>query len=309
MKNKKYSKKCPKCGNTQYYTYKRGLIQAKKKSSLCSSCGTLGKSKYNYSNFTTNFFSTIDTEEKAYILGFLFADGNVRKDSNNIRICLQEEDKDLLKKIKEEMDLENPINHRDYSGQKSIMLSFHKKEIKEDLIKHGCVPNKSLILEPPKGVPDNLTHHFIRGYFDGDGGFSYSKYGNCDRLVPYFYILSTKEVLSWINNYLPKKCGIHKNTGCYVLSTKSRNKVNKIGNYIYNNSNLFLKRKRDKFIKIKEYNNNFIPQNCTKVRHKKSGDIFNSIKEASKSVEEDYELVRLRLRKGYSTAQFEYVDK
>ncbi len=39
----------------------------------------------------------------------------------------------------------------------------------EDLCKHGCVPNKSLILEFPKTVPSDLIHHFIRGYFDGDG--------------------------------------------------------------------------------------------------------------------------------------------
>lgn len=38
-----------------------------------------------------------------------------------------------------------------------------------DLCKHGCVPNKSLILTFPRTIPDNLIHHFIRGYFDGDG--------------------------------------------------------------------------------------------------------------------------------------------
>lgn len=38
-----------------------------------------------------------------------------------------------------------------------------------DLCSHGCVPNKSLVLTFPKDIPENLIHHFIRGYFDGDG--------------------------------------------------------------------------------------------------------------------------------------------
>ena len=42
-------------------------------------------------------------------------------------------------------------------------------KIHHDLEKHGCVENKSLILQFPTTVPEELMHHFIRGYFDGDG--------------------------------------------------------------------------------------------------------------------------------------------
>lgn len=38
-----------------------------------------------------------------------------------------------------------------------------------DLSKHGCVPNKSLILKFPTTLPNELVNDFIRGYFDGDG--------------------------------------------------------------------------------------------------------------------------------------------
>jgi intein-encoded DNA endonuclease-like protein len=46
-----------------------------------------------------------------------------------------------------------------------------------DLIKLGCVNNKSLILKFPNDdiIPKHLIRHFIRGYFDGDGCVYYKE--------------------------------------------------------------------------------------------------------------------------------------
>lgn len=62
-----------------------------------------------------------------------------------------------------------------------------------DLISHGCVPNKSLILKPPK-IDNELINHFIRGYFDGDGCVSF----NSKTKVYAVCILGTKEILEYI---------------------------------------------------------------------------------------------------------------
>ena len=79
-----------------------------------------------------------------------------------------------------------------------------------DLIKQGCVPNKSLILTFPNKhqVPKNLINHFIRGYFDGDGSISYGiqerysvrKKQNTKRLNINAQFIGTKEMLTVINN-------------------------------------------------------------------------------------------------------------
>ena len=67
-----------------------------------------------------------------------------------------------------------------------------------DLINLGCIPNKSLILLPPK-LKDEFISHFIRGYFDGDG--SIGKYKNRYKIT----FLGTNDLLLWILNFFEQK--------------------------------------------------------------------------------------------------------
>ena len=47
-----------------------------------------------------NYFEEIDSSNKSYILGFIYADGSINKKNNSLTICLSEKDKDVLKFIK-----------------------------------------------------------------------------------------------------------------------------------------------------------------------------------------------------------------
>lgn len=148
-------------------------------------------------NYNDTIFEIIDTEEKAYWLGFLYADGNVtkrlikkenRKDkfSYQLELSLAEVDKDHLIKFgrfmfqdfNEEKNLKKKIiklKEKEYIAYK---ITINSKKIVEDLIKLGCVPKKSLILTYPteEQIPFKLQHHFIRGYFDGDGCVSFNNF-------------------------------------------------------------------------------------------------------------------------------------
>lgn len=129
----------------------------------------------NYQNDrSTNHkaFSKIDTEEKAYWLGFLYADGNVSSTCNSIELSLHQQDFETLEKFKKFIKGDNKYHF--CKKWKVIRYAFCSKKVKEDLINLGCVPKKSLILKFPteKQVPNHLIHHFIRGYFDGDGCIS-----------------------------------------------------------------------------------------------------------------------------------------
>ena len=149
-------------------------------------------------------------------------------------------------------------------------------EFVNDLIKLGAIPNKSLILKFPtdEQVPSYLLNHFIRGYFDGDGSISYSEKRN--RWI--FQIIGTLEFLSKIKDifmyYGVSDCKLvmEKRSGhkkifylTYGGAIKYKNNRNNyktnnckiIYNYIYNNFDIFLNRKKEKFdnlIKIKELN-------------------------------------------------------
>ena len=122
-----------------------------------------------------NFFEVIDTEEKAYWLGFLYADGCVQQKGNyyTTKIDLATIDRNHIEKFKKSLDSNHNIN--DYKDHSKIVIG--SKKMFNDLNNKGCVPKKTLILEFPtiEQVPEHLVHHFIRGYFDGDGTINIMK--------------------------------------------------------------------------------------------------------------------------------------
>lgn len=131
------------------------------------------KTGVNKHNFPRDefYFSNIDSKEKAYWLGFLYADGCVHSNSNEISITLKDRDhlEKFRKAIKSNNKIGESIDKRFSSMPKIYHFSIKDKQLKSDLIKWGCVPNKSLTLTKIPNIPRDFVSHFIRGYFDGDG--------------------------------------------------------------------------------------------------------------------------------------------
>src|SRR5699024_9205607 len=127
-----------------------------------------------------NFFDEIDTEEKAYWLGFLYADGCVREDRGCFRLGLQARDVRHLEKFRESLDSNHTIKETNKVTNEKIYygnyIFIHSKKLVKNLVEKGCFENKSLTLKFPSYdiVPKHLIYHFIRGYFDGDGSVSYT---------------------------------------------------------------------------------------------------------------------------------------
>ena len=125
----------------------------------------------------SNFFEKINTADKAYWLGFLYADGTIHSSSDSI--SLEIKDKEHVEKFREALGaLNNKITVREDTrfSKTCLMYNFtiHDSQLHSDLIKWGCIPNKSYLdLHFPK-IPEELKWHFIRGLFDGDGCLSYS---------------------------------------------------------------------------------------------------------------------------------------
>lgn len=122
-----------------------------------------------------SYFASIDTEEKAYWLGFLYADGcvsvrtrNGKEKSIKLEVGLKESDEEHLVKLAKSLSYENyKISHRERTN--SVRIVIYSTKLCRDLIDKGCVPNKSLKLQFPDSLPPHLVDHFIRGYVDGDG--------------------------------------------------------------------------------------------------------------------------------------------
>jgi len=218
------------------------------------------KRKYK---INANFFETIDNEAKAYFLGLLYADGFVTKGNHHknyyeIRICLSSKDRDILEKFSTliyNFDKIKDFSKKSFNSdhyKNYSQINIYSKKMHQDLIKLGCVPNKSLILTFPSQhqVSDHLMNHFIRGYFDGDGCLS--------RGIKYVLdITSSQDFLLGMIDYLNNKVIIkfnklqqrHKDRNTSTRSvqiTKSSSIINFL-NYLYKDSSIFLLRKKKYF--------------------------------------------------------------
>lgn len=119
--------------------------------------------------FDTRFFKTINTEQKAYILGFISADGG--RDRNwGIKISLHPKDSELLYRFSEILK----CNYKPVLVENGtrVKLSLYDVDMVKDLEKYGVVERKTFTLPFAKNVPENLIRHYLRGMFDGDGSFS-----------------------------------------------------------------------------------------------------------------------------------------
>jgi len=111
-----------------------------------------------------------------------------------------------------------------------------------DLIDKGVTPRKSLTLKPPVGIPERLTRHWIRGYFDGDGCVHFREKRR--RLV--IIISGTNYVLSFIQNSLGFG-RIRPQGRISRFEVSKEAEVKRFYNYIYKGATPYLERKRSIF--------------------------------------------------------------
>lgn len=202
-----------------------------------------------------NYFEKIDTPNKAYWLGFLYADGCIMDRVRNGRISyvlelsLSREDISHLEKFKMSLKSNAPIKLKTVKDKyEACRLTICNKKICEDLIKLGCVPRKSLILTFPteEQVPKYLIPHFIRGYLDGDG----CVFNNGKNVVVNF--VSTFDFLSSIQEIMYDEFGLTKTSICkkgnaYQCSWRGKGNLKTWFDYLYNYDDIiFLQRKFEK---------------------------------------------------------------
>ncbi len=243
-------------------------------------------SEYNYNE---KYFEQIDSEDKAYWLGFLYADGYIepiyRKEkikAMRIEIGLSSCDKYHLIKFINDIESNVPITDRDIKVNGSICktsrVRINNTKMCRDLITIGCTTKKSLTLKFPSTdiIPHNLLRHFIRGYFDGDGCISYSERNYIDKRNNKEYvqknivssIVGTKNFLSSIILQLNEyniNFKLNEKSNCGNASEIRLTKHNDLLNlyiYLYSNASICLSRKKDKFNYALNKLNIEIPATC-----------------------------------------------
>lgn len=211
-----------------------------------------------------HYFDNIDTKVKAYIYGLLLSDGSNNPDKSTVAISLQEEDVDLLERVRYEIGSTKPLEYLDYSKKDDFgyhyknqyrLLLFSNK-ICDALERHGLVKNKSLILTFPH-FDDFVMPDMIRGMWDGDGtlGLYNNKKIGLSLTATEMFCFGLEEYLYDILNI----------TSCHIYDASCHNGVTKclvIGKnsekikfleWMYENAEIYLQRKYDKYLEILDY--------------------------------------------------------
>ena len=125
------------------------------------------------------------------------------------------------------------------------LLKINSTKLCKDLINLGVTERKSLVCKFPN-IEEKLIPHFIRGYFDGDGNISMTI---GEKVTKSFSIVGGAEMLSEISHHLGFYNGysVKRNEKIKVINTGDTKRILYIHDYLYDNSTIYLTRKKKSF--------------------------------------------------------------
>lgn len=212
-----------------------------------------------------DFFKTIDTEEKAYILGFIAADGHVCTKRYRLTIALQDSDYQMLEKIRDAMGSTHPIKRHiqkrnPYTNANHLIteqccLNINGSQLCEPLIKMGLGGKKTYTLSGDimKYIPNDLVRHFLRGYCDGDGNITWGKHYSSGYKYHVQICGNEDFLLNSFNKWWPSNCALYKDKKskqCYIWKVANKMEVAKLVSWMYSDAKIYLNRKYDIYQQI-----------------------------------------------------------
>lgn len=219
--------------------------------------------------FNENFFETINTEEKAYWIGFIYADGHVN--NYTVTIGLKDIDGEHLENLLKSIEAKNLkieyVMRND--GYKMAKVTLCSAKTCKDLKEKGFTNNKTYDNDDYvfQCIPDDLKHHFIRGFWDGDGcvQLRQGKFGAIN------VVSLNEKLLQSFCDYFSQKFNTPNFAEVKLIEKYYRiiigsEKAKKVCNLFYKDSTIYLERKYQNYLKFKTYNKNY-----TGIRKRKSG--------------------------------------
>ena len=223
----------------------------------------------------SNFFKKIDSEEKAYWLGFLIADGYITSKDKKIGLTLCADDIEHLEKFKKDINATYPIkiynpSETGYSKKQYCRIIISDLTMYLSVQKYGLVEHKSNILQPPnKKDIKKYERHFIRGFFDGNGSITFTN-TSLHKNAYQFKIISTNEFLDFIKEWIESNTFIkikkyYKRKEEQIVSSieiAGNYQVKEILDLLYKDSTVYLERKYNRYINLCNLLNSRSLQKC-----------------------------------------------
>lgn len=203
-----------------------------------------------------SIFKNIDNKYKAYFLGLIIADGSILIDkregrSRRVSLSFKKSDIDLLYKFADFIGCKrDKVLTYEKNNRQECYLTFSSEEMVNDLEKYGVVNNKTHSMKFPRSIREDLIKYVILGIFDGDGTvFSTTSNRNT------FGFYGTYDICKYIKEYLIKNIGASNNkitekVGCYMVTWSKKDNIKLFYELMYKDMDVYLKRKKEKFINI-----------------------------------------------------------
>lgn len=211
--------------------------------------------------FNETYFESIDTEDKAYFLGFIYADGSLIKGRNNVVLKIHTKDLHILESLIKCVD--GKMNVYKSKTREICQVGLTSKKMRIDLEKIGLHSNKTFTIKYPN-IDIELERHFLRGYFDGDGCIRVrTDKRDGTELGDMRFVSGSIDMLNTINERMNILFGTNKNKlygpknkDYKFLGWASMKDIESIYHGFYNNSNFFLHRKKETFDNVINIINN-----------------------------------------------------
>jgi hypothetical protein len=204
-----------------------------------------------------DYFKAINTPEKDYWLGFIYADGSVSV-RGNFSFSLWQTDEYALDRFLLDSGCESNKTYRErqmkYKISKMVRINVNSVKFCKNLIDQGAHQNKIETTRFPFFLPEEMYRSFLLGLLDGDGSINFMFNKNQFKYQVGF--TGSYGLIKDLELFIKEKLGIN----CYY-SEKKNTKSAQIGmsiagalafmNWIYTDPpKFFLHRKYSKFIKI-----------------------------------------------------------
>ena len=196
-------------------------------------------------------------EFSEYFLGLLLTDGcissNITKNSNSINLSLNERDSYIVETFRDWASPKSKISKVLQKLNNSYMysVSITNEEVEEWLRRKGNFNNKSYNCK----LYTPITWNILRGIFDGDGGFHFNS-GHLNFFICGKSLIFIQQIKYFLNkygftSYIKERINGQGNS-LYYIEIYKINDVIKLGEYMYNNAQIFIKRKFDKWLSFYE---------------------------------------------------------
>lgn len=216
--------------------------------------------RYKHS-YDRSFFESIDSDEKARVIGLFGSDGGMNKHEFNL--TLHKDDENYLIKIKNLISKDAKLIYHIPKGKKNkkgfVGFGIYDKHIREQLVNLGIVCKKSPIYDKPD-IDKRFYKSFILGIFEGDGSVFFNKKSNTYYSCNF---VGSKKLMAFIKAHLESECGIEmiekektntKTPDYSAIYSKSNLDCLKILAYLYSSDvSFFMERKLSRFEQMLEY--------------------------------------------------------